>query len=198
MDFKGEFYNIMPIANIASVLKHGILSNTLAKRIIPGATSVAMQLMQEKRNVIKVPNGLLLHDYANVYFDARNPMMYILKKKGKQQEICVLTISPDILEIVDVVLCDQNASSSKYARFFASNQMNEIDFEKVYARDWNHSDQAAYFEHKSTKCAEVLVPDCVPPEYIRSAHVVNAEVKRALQQENFAHTILITPDMFFC
>ena len=199
MKFKGEFYNIMPIVNMPSVIVHGILSNTIVKRKVPGSKSVAMQLIQKKRDSIEVPNGLQLHNYANLYFDARNPMMYILKTAGKEQELCVLTISADILQIADVVLCDQNASSSKYARFFTSDQIDEIDFSKIYARDWTHpNNKPAYYEHKSTKCAEVLVPHFVPPNYILSAHVVNLKAKKLLQQAGFTHNIMITPDMFFC
>lgn len=198
MDFRGKLYNIMPIANMASVLKYGILSNSSVKNQISNSKSVAMKVIQEKRGAIRIPNGLLLHDYANLYFDPSNPMMYKLKSFNKQQDVCVLEISESVLELDDVVLSDQNASSS-YARFLTADQIDQIDFDKVYARDWRHPGNVySFFEHKSKKCAEVLVPYVIPPEFILAAHVVNDHAKEVLLKMGFAHNIMVTPDIFFC
>lgn len=68
-----EFQCIMPMTNMPSVLKHGILSFERAKKI--EHESVALEEAQEKRDARQVPGGLMLHQYANLYFHARNPMM---------------------------------------------------------------------------------------------------------------------------
>ena len=69
-----EFHCIMPIANLASVMNHGILSHERAAK--RPHRSVALQPVQDKRDKKQVPGGLKLHQYANLYFHARNPMMY--------------------------------------------------------------------------------------------------------------------------
>jgi hypothetical protein len=107
-----EFQCIMPLENIPSVLKHGILSNEGAAKL--PHRSVAMQEVQERRDLKQVPRGLKLHQYANLYFHARNPMMY--KRKESVADLCVLCVSLDVLKVEGVVLADCNASSN-YVRF---------------------------------------------------------------------------------
>lgn len=102
---RNGFHNIMPMENIPSVIKNGILSNELAGKI--QHSSIAMNEVQSIRDKIQVPGGLMLHQYANLYFDSRNPMMY----KRKNEDICVLKISDSVLELADVIISDMNASS---------------------------------------------------------------------------------------
>jgi hypothetical protein len=107
-----ELQCIMPLENIPSVLKNGILSNERAANL--SHRSVAMQEVQERRDLKQVPRGLKLHQYANLYFHARNPMMY--KRKAHVDDLCVLCVSLDVLQVEGVVLADCNASSN-YVRF---------------------------------------------------------------------------------
>lgn len=197
MNFRGELYNIMLISNIKSVLSHGILSNNEIKAKGIRHDSVAMQEVQEKRDGKKVPNGLALHDYANLYFDARNPMMYLRSAvNGLQESLCILVIDKNVMTIPNVVLTDRNASCD-FAQFLEPSQIDEIDFDKVYARDWRHPSLAEKWNHKKIKCAEVLVPTSVSPKYIKSAYVVNAATKKVLQETGFNLDIEVEPDMFF-
>ena len=69
-----ELHCIMPIDNINSVMTHGILSHERAAKL--PHRSVALQPVQDRRDQKQVPGGLKLHQYANLYFHARNPMLY--------------------------------------------------------------------------------------------------------------------------
>lgn len=104
-----EFQCIMPLENIPSVLKLGILSNERSAKI--EHRSVAMEDVQEKREQKHVPGGLKLHQYANLYFHARNPMLY--KRKSETNNLCVLRVSTEILQLPGVVFADCNASSPR-------------------------------------------------------------------------------------
>ena len=109
--------------------------------------SVAMQEVQDRRDNIQVPHGLKLHQYVNLYFDARNPMMF--KRKEQTNSICVLKIKPEVLNIPQVVIVDRNASSS-YASFMSSpGGLQGMDFDTVYCDDWRDSDRYQYFYKKS-------------------------------------------------
>lgn len=185
------FYNIMPIENIPSVLKNGILSNNLAKRI--DHKSVAMNIIQNKRDKVKIPNGLELHDYANLYFDARNPMMY----KRKSEDIVVLKIDLSVLDLPDVIVSDQNASS-EYARFYEPiDAIGHLPYGLIYAKDWTDSDIFQYYRKKSIKCSEVLVPNKIEPDYIIAAAVKNEKDKESITLLGFDRKIYIQPDIFF-
>jgi hypothetical protein len=102
-----ELQYITPIVNIPSIVAHGILSHSRAERLMH--ESVAMDAIQERRAKRTLPTGMRLHDYANLYFSARNPMMYL--RRGRHRELCVLRVSPDVLDLPGVVVADGNASS---------------------------------------------------------------------------------------
>lgn len=188
---KNGFYNIMPISNIASVLQHGILSNELAERI--PHRSVAMSVIQDRRDQVMIPNGLMLHQYANLYIDARNPMLY----KRKDEDVVVLKVDCRILDLPDVVVSDQNASSS-YVRFYEPDEaMHKLDFDMIFARSWEADNQFEYWRKKSAKCAEVLIPGKIEPSYIIAAAVKNDADKERIMVLGFDKKIYVNGDMFF-
>jgi hypothetical protein len=122
-------------------------------------------------------------------------MMY--KRKDQAESLCVLRVSRSVLNLDNVVLADQNASSD-YVRFLSPAQIRHINLDQVYALDWRHQgDQIAYFRHKATKCAEVLVPNVVAPELIVGAYVVNARARNALLATGFSQEIQINAQLFF-
>src|SRR5205823_1165758 len=61
---------LSPIANVPSILEHGILSHRLADRV--EHESVAMPEIQMRRRTKQVPGGRPLHDYVNLYFNVQN------------------------------------------------------------------------------------------------------------------------------
>lgn len=188
-----EFQNISLIDNIPSILKYGILSYAEAAKIPHG--SVALESVQEKRDQKRVPGGLALHEYANVYFHARNPMMS--RRRNEAPRLCVLRISPDILNIPGAVITDQNAAS-KYVLFMAPDRIKYLNFDYLFARSWKHpEDQIEEWRHSSAKCAEVLVPQRIPPEFLLGAYVLTDAAKRRLEGHGFKLPIQVNSDIFF-
>ncbi len=188
-----ELHCIMPIENIASVLEHGIVCKEKSKKL--QHVSIAMDEMQKKRAAKSIPGGLRLHQYANLYFHARNPMMS--KRRAEADTTCVLRISINVLRLDGVVITDQNAASD-YVRFLAPTQWRELDFDHIYAQDWRHpNNPPAYYRHSSEKCAEVLVPQCVDPEHLIGAYVVDVAAQSKLKAAGFRLPITIDSNMFF-
>lgn len=186
-----ELQCIMPIGNIPSVLAHGILSHERAARL--AHHSVAMQAIQDRRDVKAVPSGLRLHQYANLYFHARNPMLF----KRRFEDVCVLQVSTEVLELDGVVITDQNAASD-YVRFLAPSQWRYLDFDDIYARNWTHpEDTIRGYRHKSRKCAEVLVPQRVEAAFVRGAYVADVIARKSMVDAGFNRPISIDADFFF-
>src|SRR5881296_892045 len=100
-----ELHYITAIANLPSILRHGILSHTLADELVHD--SVAMPEIQERRRNKQIPGAGMLHEYANVYLDAHNPMLS--KCRRLNDEICVLRIDPQIFDLDGVIVTDRNA-----------------------------------------------------------------------------------------
>lgn len=187
-----EFQCIMPLENIPSVLKHGILSNERAAKILH--KSVAMQPVQDRRDEKQVIGRLKLHQYANLYFHARNPMMY--SRKEQAANLCVLRVSTAVLKLDGVVIADRNAAGG-WARFLDPAQWSLLDFDRIYALDWRDSDKFEYFDRKTKKCAEVLVPYMVEPRFLTGAWVVDKATAKRLAELGFGLRIDIDPVLFF-
>lgn len=188
-----EFQNITPIDNIPSILKHGILSYVEAAKV--AHLSVALVSVQDKRDVKKVPGGLGLHEYANVYFHARNPMMS--KRRNEAPRLCVLRVSTDILNLPGAVITDQNAASN-YVRFLSPDHLRYLSLDYVFDRNWKHpGDQIEEWRHSSAKCAEVLIPQRIPAEFLVGAYVVDAAAQRRLATQGFTLPIQVNSDIFF-
>jgi hypothetical protein len=183
----------MPVENIPSVLSYGILSHDRASKLTHA--TVAMKVIQDKRDKKHVPGGLKLHQYANLYFHARNPMMS--KRRDEASEICVLRVADRVLGIPGAVITDQNAASN-YVRFYAPAQIGRLDLDTIFARNWKHpEDQIREWKHSSVKCAEVLIPERIPSEFIKGAFVLNDAVQQSLIDIGFRLPITIDADLFF-
>lgn len=91
-----ELYFITDINNILSIEKNGILCHKHAQKI--KHSSIALEDVQNRRENKKIPGTKKeLHDYANVYFDAHNPMLS--KVRCRNDSICVLRVKKDILNL---------------------------------------------------------------------------------------------------
>ncbi|MDI6756743.1 MAG: DarT ssDNA thymidine ADP-ribosyltransferase family protein, partial [Endomicrobiia bacterium] len=76
MKFKQGFYYITHIANIPSILKNGILSHdAIEKNNIAHLTIYDKEIVNIRKSV-KTPDGECLWNFANVYFQPRNAMLY--------------------------------------------------------------------------------------------------------------------------
>lgn len=192
-----ELHYITPIVNVPSICQRGILCNRLAER--HRHQSVAMPEIQARRANKTVPGGQRLHDYANLYFHARNPMLYT--RQAQHALLCVLRIDPNVLDLPDVVITSGNAASG-YARFFPSPQgLAHLDYDQVFAEYWTHPDNVILeWRHKSAKCAEVLVPGQIAPAFIMGAYVSNvdteARLRESLRAKNLNLDIIIDKRLF--
>src|SRR5207244_12722562 len=74
-----------------------------------------MPEIQERRRNKQIPRARSLHEYANLYFDAHNPMLS--KCRARNDVICVLRIAATVLDLPGVIVTDRNAASG-WARFW--------------------------------------------------------------------------------
>lgn len=188
-----ELHYIAHINNVPSILRLGILSNNRASKV--AHTSVAMQEIQRRRAKVAVPGGRNLHEYANLYICARNPMLYKLRRQ--YLDLCVLQVSTKVLDLPGVVVTDRNASSD-YVRFAAAPAgLRIVDRELTFADVWRDRDPIEYYRKKSAKCAEVLVPDKVDPRFIMGAYVACQKAMNKLNGLGTGIGLTINGHMFF-
>lgn len=192
-----ELHYIMPIANAPSVFTNGILSHKMAKAI--NHVSVSMQEIQERRAKVKIPGGKPLHDYVNLYFHARNPMMY--KRRNQHNDLCILRVATSVLDLPGTIIADRNASSD-YVRFLQSpGGLTVLDSNLVFAESWTSDDPIEQMKRASIKCAEVLVPEMIATRFIFGAYVSctasRDELNRQIAKSGAQLEIVIHSHLFF-
>jgi hypothetical protein len=188
-----ELHYITPITNVPSILQHGLLSQSRSQKVVH--RSVAMAEIQQRRSGKVVPGGRPLHDYVNLYFHARNPMLY--KRKAQHQELCVLRISPEVLDLSGAIICDGNAASN-YTRFWHSPEgLQFLCRDDVFAEWWTDEDIFEKWRKTRAKCSEVLVPDRIEVRYIIGAYVSCQAAQGALAETGFKLPIKVDAHLFF-
>jgi len=190
-----ELHYITRISNVPSICTMGILSHRRAARV--QHESVALPEIQDRRAKVTVPGGRQLHDYANLYICGRNPMLY--RRLDQHERLCVIKVSPDVLDLDGVVVTDANASAEGlYVKFApAPAGLRIVDRELTFAEYWTDPDQIEYYRRKSKKCAEVLVPDRVDPQYLTGAYVSCDQSLREFNELGVQLEVTVNPYLFF-
>ena len=155
-----------------------------------------MEEVQDRRRDKQIPGAGLLHDYANLYFDAHNPMLS--RRRDINDSICVLRVDASVLDQPGVIVADRNAASD-YVRFYAASAgIQALDKDLVFAQFWTNADDPyEAMRHKSIKCAEVLVPDSVTPDLLIGAYVANPRAFDAFEALSIQLPVVINDAMFF-
>ena len=188
-----ELHFIAPIENVPSILTHGLLCHNLAKDL-PHQRIDDWEVQANRINKAVPGTNKKLHDFANLYFDAHNPMLS--RRRNENNTICVLRFAATVIDLPDVIVTDRNAAKD-WARFYPTeNGLSMLNAERIFAADWRDPDQYVYWDKKGAKCAEVLVPDKVEPHYIFGAYVANQTAMIAFQMTSDLNVELKT-DMFF-
>ncbi len=188
-----ELHYLTLIVNVESILRQGILSHNAAQQY--GPETVAMPEVQSIRSRKRLPSGRVIHDYANLYFNARNPMMF--KRKEQHAQLCILRISTDVLGLKDAYIADGNAASGSTRFTLVSGLGLPIDEDMVFGESWYNPDAEIFNENRRRRCAELLVPEVIDPRHITGAYVSTLDVRARLEQWMSRDMIRINERMFF-
>ena len=110
----------------------------------------------------------------------------------------MLRVSTDVLDLPGVVIADQNAATSFVSFGPVASTLASIDYELVFAEYWTHpEDQVEDRRHKAIKCAEVLVPDRVAPDYVFGAYVSGATSRTRLAKVAPSLEATVNANLFF-
>jgi hypothetical protein len=168
-----ELHYITRMENLASIAKLGVLSNERTARLTHA--SVALQEVQDRRAAVRIPGGFRLHQYANLYFNARNAMMYL--RQGQHMNLGVLSVRVSAIDIPGVVVADRNAAANEVQFGAPDEVLPTLDHGTIFAEWWDHADYWEKRRCKQAMCAEVLVPEVLPPAYVRGVWVSCNEAK---------------------
>jgi hypothetical protein len=181
-------YYITHIENLPSIMEHE--SNGI--NFTPIYDSGIVSSRKEKT----VPDGRSLWQFANLYFQARNAMLYRVVCEKSSRHIAIISIRPDIVNRNDIFISTGNAASYQTEIVLAGDGRKKIpkileDADREY---WSSEDGS-----KRRMMAECLIPTRVPPEDIQTVYVANHEaagdVRKSLRKYNVP--VVPQPEMFF-
>ena len=195
-----ELYYITHINNIPSIVSKGILSHERIEDENIDYTKIYDSDIVSMRKDIEVSEGKGLWSFANLYFNSRNPMLFRVICERPPNDIAVIGVDKNILTHQDAYVTTGNAACEQTeilpiakARKRLEKIISETDM--VY---WREADGS-----KRKIMAECLIPDAVPPHYIKSIYVPSHDTRLRVQEllqtvsVPYGFSIISQPGMFF-
>lgn len=190
-----NLYYITHVDNLASIFKFGILSHQTIENKKMTYVPIYDASIVSNRKIKMAPNGKTLWQFANLYFQARNPMLYrvIHEKEGK---IVVLGVKKQVIQNPGVYLTNGNAASDSTDFYTPEEGLKVIArmWDAIEGEWWNSLDGS-----KRKIMAECLVPEGISPEMIHSIYVPNHKVAEDVRAIGLPGglPVIPEPDMFF-
>jgi O-acetyl-ADP-ribose deacetylase (regulator of RNase III) len=190
-------YYITHVDNVGSIVQRGLLSHAEVERQKVEFTPIYDDSIVSRRKAKATPEGRSLWEYANLYFQPRNPMMYrVIHEEKSKDSLAVVAVRPDIMQLDGVIVTDGNAANAP-TQFF-----NSPEGMKVVSANWSIIQNEWWSSEDGSKrriMAECLVPGQIGPEYIAAVYVPTLETKKKLDSElcNTKLNVIPEPRMFF-
>lgn len=194
-EVKGLYY-ITHVNNLPSIAMSGILAHRKVLESEIPFTPIYDAGIVSNRERKRVTGNKTLWDFANMYFQPRNPMLYRVLREKDKADIVVVAIHPAVLTLSGAFVTTGNAASSDTEIFDSQEGQKHVFANwKVISSDWWNSVDGS----KRKIMAECLVPDRVPPEYIHSVYVATQTVAEKVRQMKLGRDIPVIPEpnMFF-
>lgn len=194
-----NLYYIAPVENLPSILERGILSHAEIERWHIEAVRIYDAEIVASRQMRMTPDGRSLWEFANLYFQPRNPMLYRVTYEDKSKHVVVLAIRPQVLDLAQYISIGNAASpmseilpKDKGLRVLCSKEIWT-----VIKSDWWRPEDGS----KRIIMSECLVHGTIPPDFIHTVYVSNhriaEEVRRLLGPRAGQIAVAQDPHMFF-
>ena len=197
-----NLYYITHIDNLSSIFERGILSHERVETegvqfisMFKGRTD-AKKDINKRRKIKPEKRKKNLLNYANLFFQPRNPMMHRAIFETGEDKLAVLEIADTVLNEPEVFITDGNATN-ELTQFYPGIQgLKRLQQQGriIQSEWWKKCDGS-----KRKIMAECLVPDQVKPEHIRSVIIADEAMRNWVQGtfNNLKCPIISQPDMFF-
>lgn len=169
-------YHMTHWSNLGSILQHGLLSHNSAHRNgyvhYNIADSDVVQRRAWKRDAIHQRH---INDYAPLYFNPKNPMLYV--RKALQDEIVLLGFDPILLFCPETIFSDGNAASSNTKFYSHIGELERLNWQCIQGSSWSDIDDG-----RRIRCAEVLVYPAVSTAYLKTVFCRSHRTFQTVQQ----------------
>ena len=172
-----ELYYITHTDNVRSILTNGILSpSNMIERSLK-YTPIYDECIVSRRREIKTPNGKSLWDFANLFFEARNPMLFRVKCEKDTYNLAIIGVEPTVLTLPDVYVTTGNAAHSQSEIVSPTREAMSSILKNTKKEFWSEHDGS-----KRKIMAECLVPDEIPVSCIKAIYVADHDAKLKVEK----------------
>ena len=169
-----SFYYMLPIANLNSVLKYGILSRKTISDNDSNFSDFSIQRIQTRRSNIEVElsdkSKKRLHELVPLFLNKNNATIKTRDKQLDNNKLCILEIDYKVIgdQEVELVFSYGNAV---YDKNFCRNLEELKNFNmKIATLD---SPPGNYWDFKNERMSELLIYPKVNPAYIKNIHLID-------------------------
>ena len=124
-------------------------------------------------------------------------MLYYLVHNKDIDTLCILCIDKRILDLPETVVTDRNAAASLAIFESPDKALELLNFGVILSQSWDDKDSLKKDEKKKIKCAEVLILNKVPIEYILCVKVGSEKAKQRIEELNLGLPIYLDRNLFF-
>lgn len=197
LKLRGLYY-ITHIDNIPSILTRGILCHRRVLEEKIQYKPIYDKNIISKRENVKTSDGRTLWEFANLYFQPRNAMLYRVVNFGGigMENIAIIGLKSTILNRQDILIATGNAASNYTEILTIKKARNYIQtIRKKADKTWWAFEDGS----KRELMAECLVPDSISPAYISEIYVPNDEASKKLSYPLKGRdiSVIVQPELFF-
>ncbi len=194
-DIKSLYY-ITHVDNVPSIVSHGILSHSEVERRAVPYTAIYDSAIVNRRKERVVEGSQSLWDFANLYVQPRNPMMYRVVHERGDTDLAVVAVSPGVVGLAGSYVSLGNAASLESDIVPTEEGMEALadQWAIINSEWWNPNDGS-----KRKIMAECLVPTVIPPDHIHTVYVSNHDTAARLREQfpTGRPAVVPEPHMFF-
>jgi hypothetical protein len=195
-----SLYYITHTDNLPSMLQRGILSHKgVEEQGVQFTPIYDAGIVAERQKRVVEPSGNSLWEFANLYFQPRNPMLYRVISEKEKNDIAILGVKPQVLEIPGSFISVGNAASYLSPIVPTQEGIRVITEEiwDVIMGDWWREEDGS----KRKIMAECLIPNSVSPDFIDTIYVVSHQVADRVKALTSPYarniSVVLEPHMFF-
>jgi len=163
-----NLYHMTHQNNLSGIMTFGLLSHDEIRKMNKEIVDISEASVNDRRRKIEPIKHRSVHEYVPLYFNPKNPMLY--KRKDLENEIVVLEIDRNILCDLDCVFTNGNAASSSTEFYDDIKMLEKLDWNCLRSASWTE-----FPDGKRTRCAEVLVYNSIPIDYIKAVNCFSDE-----------------------
>jgi O-acetyl-ADP-ribose deacetylase (regulator of RNase III) len=191
-----SLYYITHVGNLPSIFQRGILAHRRVEESGLPFTPIYDAAIVSHRESKRTPDDRSLWDFANVYFQPRNPMLYRVLHEKDATDVAVIGVSTATLNVPASFVALGNAASAATEILPAPAglaRLGEI-WSAVTSDWWNPVDGS-----KRKIMAECLVPDAIAPAHILSVFVASHAAADKVRAMGAPRSVPVIPEphMFF-